>query len=345
MMAIPDKNETIYQVIYTSITEERKVKALKEFGFFNYFILPSSTEEAMTMGFSALDFPIILENGGKEFLENEFKEYECTPNCELNGKKFDLGIKVNLEKFKKAFEPKPKGLSEEAEEKFIEERKSIRAELDQFAKKTAEKLSNFRVKIYSYVFEKMLKNIKDKTKPKALKIHLNEKNLVHLVPLSDNLQLVYGVDFSQGTDRSLARVFLQELKEAKNHVKNCIAGNVYCELAETPKNIMDIDSPKNYSNGLVVFNLFVNKFDTIKKFLNYFVTFREYVQFHIHSIKTFLHIRMNRKGKELMGKLDGCRIIPESYIKHLESVQFYTNWNKKEENQKIFTDEVKKINV
>ena len=109
---------------------------------------------------------------------------------------------------------------------------------------------------------------------------------------------------------------------------------------------MDIDNPQNYSNGLVVFNLFVNKFDTIKKFLNYFVTFREYIQFHIHSIKTFLHIRMNRKGKELMNKLEGCKIIPENYIRHLESVQFYTNWNKKEENQKIFTDEVKKkVNV
>ena len=191
----------------------------------------------------------------------------------------------------------------------------------------------------------MLKDIKEKKKPKTLFYHLNEKNVVHLVPLSDNLQLVYGIDFLQKTDQSLARVFLQELKEAKNHVKNCIAGNVYVELAEVPKNIMDIDNPQNYSNGLVVFNLFVNKFDTIKKFLNYFVTFREYIQFHIHSIKTFLHIRMNRKGKELMNKLEGCKIIPENYIRHLESVQFYTNWNKKEENQKIFTDEVKKINV
>ena len=297
------------------------------------------------MGFSAMDFPIILENGGKEFLEKEFKDYECTPDCVLNENKFDLGIKINLDKYKKAFEEKPKGLSEEEEEKFIEDRKSIRAELETFAKKTAEKLSNFRVKIYSYVFEKMLKDIKEKKSPKKLMFHLNEKNIVHLVPLSDNLELVYGIDFSQGTDQSLARVFLQELKEAKNHVKNCVAGNVYVELAEVPKNIMDIDSPKNFSNGLVVFNLFVNKFDTIKKFLNYFVTFREYIQFHIHSIKTFLHIRMNRKGKELMVKLEGCKIIPEAYIKHLESVQFYTNWNKKEENQKIFTDEVKKINV
>ena len=301
------------------------------------------------MGFSAVDFPKILEAGGKEFLDNEFKDYEVKPNCVLNKEKFDLGIKINLDKFKKAFEKKPKDLTEEQEEKFLENRKAIRAELETFAKNAAEKMSTFRVKIYSYVFEKMLRDIKDKDKnkknPKKLVFHLNEKNVVHLVPLSDNLELVYGVDFLQNTDQSLARVFLQELKEAKNHVKNCINGNVYVELAEVPKNILDIDNPKKYSNGLVVFNLFVNKFDTIKKFLNYFVTFREYVQFHIHSIKTFLHIRMNRKGKELMKKLDGCRIIPESYIKHLESVQFYTNWNKKEENQKIFTDEVKKINV
>ena len=297
------------------------------------------------MGFSALDFNKILENGGKEYLEKELSDYECIENCEMNKKKFDLGIKINLEKFKKAFEKKPKNMSEEDEEKFLEERKSIRAELEKFAKTTAEKLSNFRVKIYSYVFEKMLKDIKDKKKPKPLMFHLNDRNVVHLVPLSDNLQLVYGVDFLQPTDQSLARVFLQELKEAKNHVKNCIAGNVYAELAEVPKNIASIDNLKKYSNGLVVFNLFVNKFDTIRKFLNYFVTFREYIQFHIHSIKTFLHIRMNRKGKELMNKLDGCKIIPETYIKHLESVQFYTNWNKKEENQKIFTDEVKKINV
>ena len=301
------------------------------------------------MAFSAVDFPKILEAGGKEFLDNEFKDYEVKPNCVLNKEKFDLGIKINLDKFKKAFEKKPKDLTEEQEEKFLEDRKAIRAELETFAKNAAEKMSTFRVKIYSYVFEKMLRDIKDKDKdkknPKKLVFHLNEKNVVHLVPLSDNLELVYGVDFLQNTDQSLARVFLQELKEAKNHVKNCINCNVYVELAEIPKNIMDIDNPKKYSNGLVVFNLFVNKFDTIKKFLNYFVTFREYVQFHIHSIKTFLHIRMNRKGKELMKKLDGCRIIPESYIKHLESVQFYTNWNKKEENQKIFTDEVKKINV
>ena len=257
------------------------------------------------MGFSALDFDKIYEYAGKEFLEEEYKEFECTPKCELSGLTFDLGIKINLEKYAKAFEKKPKKMSDEEKEKWDEDRKEIRAELDKFAKTTAEKLSNFRVKIYSYALEKMLKEVRDKKQVQPLMFHLNEKNVVHMVPLKDNVELVYGVDFQQATDQSLARVFLQELKEAKNHVKNCIAGNVYVEMDEVPKNILQIDSPKKYSNGLVVFNLFVNKFDTMKKFLNYFITFREYIQFHIHSIKTFLHIRMNRKGKELMGKLDG----------------------------------------
>ena len=298
------------------------------------------------MGFSAQDFDKIYENGGKEFLENEYKEFKCTPKCSLGGETFDLGIKVDLEKFKKYLSlKKTKKMSDEEKEKVDEEKNKLFPELDKFAKVTAEKLSNFRVKIYSYVLEKMLKAVKEKKQVKPIVFHLNEKNVVHVTPLSDNVQLVYGIDFLQKTDQSLAKVFLQELKEAKNHVKNCVPVNVYVETDEVPKNIIEIDHPKKYSNGLVVFNLFVNKFDTIKKFLNYFVTFREYIQFHIHSIKTFLHIRMNRKGKELMGKLDGCRIIPESYVKHLESVQFYTNWNKKEENQKLFTDEVKKINV
>ncbi len=220
------------------------------------------------MGFSAQDFNKIYEYAGKEFLDAEYKEFECNPNYNLGGQTFDLAIKVDLEKYKKAFDKKPKKMSEEEKEKFEEERKEIRAELDKFAKSTAEKLSTLRVKIYSYALEKMLKDVLDKKTVKPLDFHLNEKNIVHMVPLKDNVMLVYGVDFLQKTDQSLARVFLQELKEAKNHVKNCINGNVYVELDETPDNIKKIDNPKNYSNGLVVFNLFVNKFDTMKKFLN-----------------------------------------------------------------------------
>ena len=184
-----------------------------------------------------------------------------------------------------------------------------------------------------------------KKKPNKISVHLTDKNILHLLPSADKVTLIYGIDFKQVTDQSLVRVFLQELKDAKNHVNNCVSCSTYTAVDNIPKQISDTDDIKKYSNGFVVFDLFVKNYEKLKKKLFNFIILREYIQYHVHSIKAFLHIRMNRKGKELMGKLDGCRIIPESYIKHLESVQFYTNWNKKEENQKIFTDEVKKINV
>ena len=297
------------------------------------------------MGFSALDFDKIYNFSGKEFLETEFKEFTCTPKQKLGGQEFDIGITVDLSKFKKAFEKKKKNMTDEEKEKFDEERKSIREELDKFAKQTAEKLSNFRVKIYASVLDKMLNEVINKKNPAKLSFHLNDRNILHVLPLLDRIQLLYGIDFSQTTDQSLARIFLLELKEVKNHVRNCIDAKVYAETDEVPKQIIEIDHPKKYSNGLCMFDLFTKNYKTIKPLLNYFVTFREYIQFHIHSIKTFLHIRMNRKGNEFQGKLDGCRIIPDDYIKHLETLEFYSNWNKKEENLKVFTDEVKKLNV
>jgi hypothetical protein len=45
MMSIPDKNETIYQVIYNAITQMSNMKVLKEFGFFNYFISPGENND------------------------------------------------------------------------------------------------------------------------------------------------------------------------------------------------------------------------------------------------------------------------------------------------------------
>ena len=54
MMAIPDKNETIYQVIYTSITQMSNIKVLKEFGFYNYVIFPGEEDACKLIYFLLL---------------------------------------------------------------------------------------------------------------------------------------------------------------------------------------------------------------------------------------------------------------------------------------------------
>ena len=37
-MNIPIRNETIYQIIYSGMTQERKTKTIQEFGYYNIFI-------------------------------------------------------------------------------------------------------------------------------------------------------------------------------------------------------------------------------------------------------------------------------------------------------------------
>lgn len=297
------------------------------------------------MGFSATDFEKIYEYSGKDFLSKEFKDFVSTPKCNLAGQTFDIGIKIDLSKFQKLFEKKPKGLSDEEKEKFEEERKPLKAELEKFGKETAEKFSTFRVKIYSNCLDKMLVDIKGGKVPKPISIHLNKDNILHLIPYKDRVSLIYGIQFTHTTDQSLARVFLQEIKTSKNHVKNALQYNIYTETDEVPKTIIEVDQPKKYSNGLLTVDVFTKNYDVAKKFLNYLITLREFIQFHIHSIKTFLHIRMNKKGKDFERKLEGCQIIPVEYLKNIEALQFYTFWNKKEESAKVFTSEVKKLNV
>lgn len=296
------------------------------------------------MGFSNPDFKKIYEFSGKEYIETEFSGYDIKLNYPVFDTPWDLVITVDKSKFECLFQKRDKKqkLSEEEKEKLIKERENLRQELAELSEKTATKFAYFRVKLYSSVLNKMLLDIKDKKKPEKFSFHLNEKNILHVLPSHDRIELIYGINFIHNTDISLAKVFLQELEEAKRHVRNCLDAKVYVETDKIPKDITDIDQPRNYSNGLVVFNLYIKDYNMVSQKLNYFVNFRQYIQFHIHSIKTFLHIRMNKKGRDIEAKLGSCQIIPNEYIKQLEQQKFYASQEKKEEkDQKFLAESIK----
>ncbi len=54
---------------------------------------------------------------------------------------------------------------------------------------------------------------------------------------------------------------------------------------------------------------------------------------------------MNKIGKDLGAKLTNSRIIPNDYLKSLETLSFYARWEKKDEETKLFYNDVKKVNV
>ncbi len=65
----------------------------------------------------------------------------------------------------------------------------------------------------------------------------------------------------------------------------------------------------------------------------------------MQSVKTYLHIRMNKKGKELEKKLNQSKIISDEYTKALEAVAFHNNLRKKGEEMKLFNNEFAKMNI
>ena len=341
MMEIQDKNEIIAQITFKTIKKmDGNLKTLTEFGYFTYFITVDQ-DSNFCMGFESEDFNKIYEYSGKTYIENEFKDYIIAPNEDLGGKKWPIVLKAPLKDYD-LLKKEKKELSEE-EKKQAEE---LKKKLENYAKVTSEKFSLFRVKLYASVIQQMLEDVKNKKPTKLFSYHLNRDNILYILPSEDRVELIYGITFLQDTDISLAKVFLQELEEAKRHVKNCLDAKVYVKTdKDIPNDITKIDLPGNYSNGLVVFNLYIKDITQIVKKLNYFVNFRQYIQFHIHSIKTFLHIRMNRKGKEIENKLNSCKIVPDEYIKKLETLNFYVALKKKDEQQKLFATETKKINV
>lgn len=344
MLFVPDNNETIANVIYTALTrKEKNIKLLKEFGYYSYGIIPEHKNSVLVLCFSSQDFNTIYDFSGKEMIEEEYKEFEAVKGYKDSGCEYDIGFLINYEKFNAAFPHIKKSMPEEEKMTLEKEAEKTMKELEKFAREVSEKLSYFRVKFYSSVFDKMLRCVKENQTVSSLTVHLNEKNILHIVPSKDRINLIYGIDFDQTTDQSLTNIVLQEFKEAKRKVINSINCSVYTETDSIPKHIIDIDHPKKYSNGLLVFDLFVKDYERLKLLFNYFVTLREYIQYHVHTIKTFLHIRMNKKGKQWLKKLEGCQIVGSDYLKSLEANRFYESWNKKEDNIKKFNEEVEML--
>lgn len=295
--------------------------------------------ETIYLGFSSPDCGMIFNYSGKDMLDKEYAGIKYEQNMNLDNRTWDIVLEVDVTPYKEAYfkaeEDRPK-------------REEKRKELMEYAKKTANLLGCFRSKFYQSLIDKMLCEIKDgngRNLPPIKTIQLNNKNKLSLIPLEKSLVLCYGVHFDQYTDQSLARNMLQELEETKRHVKNAIDVKVIDDVAAVPDYIKKVEQPQNYSNGLLVFTLFVQKYNIMKRYLHKFVFMREYIQFHIHSIKTFLHIRMTRKFKYLENKLSAAKIIPDDYFKKMKTVDFYVNMEKKQTQKAIFETEVAKVKV
>lgn len=171
---------------------------------------------------------------------------------------YSVIFRIDITKYARIHEKLPKDLSNEEKEKLAYENELLRKELATYSTETSKLFSRFRINLYKSVIEKMLKDIKAKAKPKPVSLKLNkENNVMFLVPIEEQLILIYGFYFPDKTEEALARNFCMELDDSKRHIKCSIEAKFYPDPNKPPIELKDLESnPKRFSSGFVSFSNF-----------------------------------------------------------------------------------------
>lgn len=191
-------------------------------------------------------------------IEKEYAGFNHSVKTDIDGQIWDIVLEIDLEPHKEAYRKK---VSDEEKPKVEEAKKK----LAEFAKATALKFGKFRALFYSSIIEKMMSDLTEKKKPEPMVININAKNKLTMFPDNNKITLIYGIDFEQKTDISLIKNLLSEFQEAHRHVRNSLPVSYYAAEKDTPDNIKKFDKPENYTNGLIVFTLPLDKYKVYQK--------------------------------------------------------------------------------
>jgi len=130
-------------------------------------------------------------------------------------------------------------------------------------------ISKFKVNFYGSTIKKTANMMIEKKPVSHFVIKLNHDNDLFIIPQTDKICLVYGLNLSQKTDKSLVRVFLQELEDAKRHVKNSIESKFFNETMKPPLELDGVEkNPEKYTCGLVTMSNNLNIFNNINNINN-----------------------------------------------------------------------------
>jgi len=106
--------------------------------------------------------------------------------------------------------------------------------------------------------------------------------------------------FEEDVEFTLATILFNELEDAKKNVNNA-PGFASSNLAKLPELLLqkfpkekfsELD-PKKYL--ILNVTLFTNHINNIEKVSEYLADLRQYIHYHIHSSKTYLHSRIRKK--------------------------------------------------
>ena len=165
-------------------------------------------------------------------------------------------------------------------------------------KEIARKFSMIRTVFLSGPYFKALAIVKqDGTcPPQQVNIRKNEK--LWIISGNARVTFVLQILYKDNNDSSLARIFLQEVQDSKKLIANA---PVISFGAAPPENISQF-RPK--AEGLFLsITLLKDQINNPTEQAKWLCGFRQYLSYHIHTCKTYLHMRMRKRTEILLGVL------------------------------------------
>ncbi len=138
---------------------------------------------------------------------------------------------------------------------------------------------------------------------------------IYILTFEKSLTVVFSIRFSDPDDVVLARMFLNEFKDARKDRALGSAPGVNFTQGKRPTELNNVkgnepdDKQSLQEYGFVSFGLFPSHMkeekreDTIDKLL----TFRNYFHYHLKCTKAYMHFRMRDRFSKLLDTLDGAK--------------------------------------
>ena len=138
-------------------------------------------------------------------------------------------------------------------------------------------------------------------------INYRQNELIFVVPQASKVVVIFLVDFIDITDKSLARIFLQEFVEAQRGIRTAPPASFSREPPLELANERFKYNPD--ASGFLSFGLEERHIKGDKKelALTLLTGFRGYLHYHIKCSKTYLHMRMRKKVAGWMQVLNRAR--------------------------------------
>lgn len=183
------------------------------------------------------------------------------------------------------------------------------ADKAQMAKEIATRLSLFRRHFQSSPFEKALESLAAKTASAPVQLQIREKEKLWVVPGSERVTFVFEVNYEDSTDSSLARVFLSEFEDARRQVHNA---PIISFNSTAPADVASFPEARGATVGYLSITYLEKQATNIQEKATWLANFKQFLTYHVHANKSYLHMRMRKRTSGLLQEL--VRAVPEKVI-------------------------------